>query len=129
MVRLDSSLPDFRTLIDLRVAQPNNMGERAKKSDAESAIARNSRVLEGAQEDLAGLNPKVIDNNDFTPFAEDFLDPQHPLYGTMDEHGRRIPGWLEQITVRYQPLQVSCFHLAIYFSEAKTPASLICKAI
>ena len=76
------------------------MGEQAKKSDAELAIARNSRVLEGAQEDVAGVHPKIIANNDFTPFAEDFLDPQHPLYGTLDEHGRPIPKWLEQITIR-----------------------------
>lgn len=76
------------------------MGEATKKSDAELAIARNRRILEGAQEDVAGIHPKIVDNNDFTPFAEDFLDPQHPMYGTVDEHGRPIPGWLEQITVR-----------------------------
>lgn len=36
--------------------------------------------------------------------TEDFTDPQHPLYGTVDEYGRRLPGWLEQITVRYAPI-------------------------
>ena len=77
------------------------MGEQAKKSDTELAIARNRRLLEGAQEDVAGIHPKVINNDDFAPFSEDFLDPQHPLYGTVDEHGRPIPGWMEQITVRF----------------------------
>lgn len=80
------------------------MGEQTKKTDLELAIARNSRVLEGVQEDVAGLHPKAIDTANFTTFAEDFLDPQHPLYGTMDEHGRPIPSWLAQITIRQSTL-------------------------
>ena len=32
--------------------------------------------------------------------GEDFMDPQHPLYGEVDEHGRKIPAWHEQITIR-----------------------------
>lgn len=34
---------------------------------------------------------------------EDFLDPRHPQYGSVDEHGRPLPGWLDQITVRCAP--------------------------
>jgi OPT family oligopeptide transporter len=32
--------------------------------------------------------------------GEDFMDPKHPLYGEVDEHGRKIPAWHEQITIR-----------------------------
>ena len=35
---------------------------------------------------------------------EDFTEPSHPLYGEVDEHGRNLPGWLEQITIRWATL-------------------------
>lgn len=76
------------------------MGEIAKKSDTESAIAKTHHALELAQKDIACPLPKIPDLGDFAQVSEDFLDPNHPLYGTMDENGRRIPGWIEQITIR-----------------------------
>lgn len=50
-----------------------------------------------SKEEAANASVKAIDD---VP-EEDFLDPKHPLYGTVDEYGRALPGWLDQITVRY----------------------------
>jgi hypothetical protein len=74
-----------------------DMGEHVPKSAAETVLQKDPHAFEIAQEKVLGLQSNKIES-----FEDqgDFLDPQHPLYGTVDEHGRPLPGWLEQITVR-----------------------------
>lgn len=53
-------------------------------------------------------NPKVLPVEESSdsetlkqPLKEDFLDPSHPLYGTVDEEGHTTPGnWRDILTVR-----------------------------
>lgn len=74
------------------------MGERICKSEVEAVISHEPLAFELGKEEVVGSHPAKLEGQAFT---EDFLDPRHPLYGSVDEHGRRLPGWLEQVTVRY----------------------------
>ena len=77
------------------------MGEVVPKSEAETAIQRSPSAYAGAEKAVLGFQgvPGKYESDDLGQ-EEDFLDPKHPQYGTVDEHGRPLPGWLDQITVR-----------------------------
>ena len=82
------------------------MGEFVHKGEAEIAIAKDPNAYEAAEEAAVGVHSKQTEE-ELKGFVgeEDFTDPSHPLYGQVDEHGRALPGWLEQITFRqYAPL-------------------------
>lgn len=55
-------------------------------------VAQN-RIVPKTVDDLPSKVPEIG--------KEDFTDPNHPLYGEVDEYGRQLPGWLEQITIRW----------------------------
>ena len=77
------------------------MGEVVPKSEAETAIQRSPSAYAGAEKEVLAYQnvPGKFESDDLGQ-EEDFLDPKHPQYGTVDEHGRPLPGWLDQITVR-----------------------------
>ena len=66
-------------------------------SATEAALQEDPKAFEKAEEKVVGLTDHKI-----ASFEDqgDFLDPKHPQYGTVDEHGRPLPGWIDQITVR-----------------------------
>ena len=76
------------------------MGEVAPKSAAETVLQRDPAAYEVAEEKVTGFGQPGKFQSDDLGTGEDFLDPKHPQYGTVDEYGRPLPGWLEQITVR-----------------------------
>lgn len=71
----------------------------APKSDTETVLQHTPGAYEVAEGKLTGIHPSKFPSEELNA-SEDFLDPKHPLYGTVDEYGRPLPGWLEQITVR-----------------------------
>ena len=79
------------------------MGEFVRNGEGEVAIANDPKAFEVAEEAATGVltkeNEEEYEGEAFSG-GEDFTDPTHPLYGTVDEHGRALPGWLDQITFR-----------------------------
>ena len=69
-------------------------------NDAETKLGNHPSRFEIAQGPVLGKDAEELKNKLPELGVEDFTDPNHPLYGEVDEFGRQIPGWLDQITVR-----------------------------
>ena len=95
------------------------MGEFVRNGEAEVAIANDPKAFEVAEEAATGVLTKEIEEeyeDDAFSGGEDFTDPTHPLYGKVDEHGRALPGWLDQITFRQAGSLSQLWQARIYSS-------------
>ena len=84
------------------------MTEQTPTGELEKTLASHPSRYQVAEEAIVGKNAEELKAKMPELAQEDFTDPHHPLYGTVDEFGRPLPGWLEQITVRWELSSMSC---------------------
>ena len=89
------------------------MTEQTPTGELEKTLASHPSRYQVAEEAIVGKNAEELKAKMPELAQEDFTDPHHPLYGTVDEFGRPLPGWLEQITVRWELSSMSCDRIVI----------------
>ena len=77
------------------------MTEQTPVGELERQLGSHPSKFQVAEAAVVGKNADELKQKMPELGQEDFTDPNHPQYGTVDEFGRPLPSWTEQITVRY----------------------------